>query len=331
MFRAFVYAFILAKVYGMMGKTYIGTAFQDLLRLKKLEEIFDTLFPGERAEAREESLSTELEARFVRAAITSMRRVLSLLGNPPDLLVHILRKYEYQSLKSLIRNLLQGGTEKPIIWDLGKYARLRLTGRKDFREALAASPYAWVAPHMESSPLFEIENMLDRDYYSRLLRLGRGLPLGDRSGVMRLVILEASLTNATWALRLRFFFGLDGQAAAGFFIPGMVHTHSTAISEAFEIPADSVEGWRQWRYGWLLEDQLGEAFRSPDPVRAEQKAAGRLALRAHQLLHEDPFTLTPVVAYFKLKELETRMLTTAVEALRLSVPAQEVLSMVGAG
>jgi len=36
------------------------------------------------------------------------------------------------------------------------------------------------------------------------------------------------------------------------------------------------------------------------------------------------------VAYFKLKELETVMLRIAVEAARLSVPANEVLSMVGA-
>ena len=103
------------------------------------------------------------------------------------------------------------------------------------------------------------------------------------------------------------------------------------MAEAFEIAADSVEGWRKWKYSWLIDDQLGEAFRAPDPVRAEQKATHRLVLRAHQLFHEDPFTLTPIVAYFKLKELETGMLKIAVEALQLSVSEREVLSMVGAG
>jgi vacuolar-type H+-ATPase subunit C/Vma6 len=80
----------------------------------------------------------------------------------------------------------------------------------------------------------------------------------------------------------------------------------------------------------MIDDQLSEAFRAPDPVRAEQKAARRLALRAHQFFHEDPFTLTPIAAFFKLKELETGMLKIAVEALRLSVPERDVLALAGA-
>ena len=46
MIRTFRYAYILAKIYGSLAKTYVGANFQDLLRLKRLEEIFDQLFPG---------------------------------------------------------------------------------------------------------------------------------------------------------------------------------------------------------------------------------------------------------------------------------------------
>ena len=331
MIRAFRYAYILAKVYGVLSRTYVGNNFHDLLRLKNLEEIFDRLFPGQRAQLREESLPTELEARIVRAAIAGMADVLALLGNPPAILVHILRRYEYQGLKSVIRSLLQQGVEMPVVWDIGKYARADLAGAKDYEKAIASSPYAWVLPLLQSRKPFEIENMLDRDYYSRLLKLARALAPRDRSGVLRLVGLEIALANAVWALRLRFFFGLDAAAARPLFVPGMIDAHRRALGEAFEIPADSVEGWRKWKYSWLIDDQLGESFRSPDPIRAEQKANRRLAERAHQLFHEDPFTLTPLAAYFKLKELEEGMLKIAVEARRLSVPENEVLSLVGAG
>ncbi len=331
MFRTFRYAFVLAKIYGMTAKTYVGAAFQDLLRLKKLDEIFDVLFPGERPAVEEESLSAELEARVVKAAIGSVTDVLSMLGDPPEVLVHLLRRYEYQSLKSVIRSVVNGGSEKPIVRDLGKYAQARLDGAVDPERAIGASPYAWVLPHLRSAPLVEIENMLDREYYSRLLALAGRLPGPDRSGVLRLVNLEIALTNAVWALRLRFFFGMDAPAATALMIPGSMGAHRRAIAEAFEIPADSAEAWRRWKYAWMVEDQLGEAFRAPDPVRAEQKAARRLALRAHQFLHQDPFTLTPIAAFFKLKELEAEMLTIAVEALRLSIPEHDVLSLVGAG
>ncbi len=324
------YAFILARIYGRLSKTYVEANFKDLLRLKRLEEVFDTLFPGERASASLEPLPAELESRIVKQTISSMIQVLFLLRNPDELLVHILRKFEYQNVKSVIRSLTREGGEKPVIWDLGKYALLRPQKGRDLEKTLAASRYAWVLPHLRSQPLYEVENMLDRHYYARLLKLARALPQQDRRGVMRLINLETCLTDVTWALRLRFSFGLDLQAARPLMIPGMVHSHRKAISEAFEIPADSVEGWRKWKYSWLITDQLGEAFRAPDPVRAEQKAARRLVLMAHHLCHEDPFTLTPLVAYFKLKELEMGMLKLSVEALRLSVSEHDVLSMLGA-
>ncbi len=330
MLRAFRYAYILAKIYGMLAKTYVGASLQDLLRLKRLEDISDVLFPGERAASQEVSLSEELESRIVKAGIAAVTDILSLMNPPPDILVHILRKYEYQGLKSVIRSLVHEGADEPIVWDLGRYSQVSLAAAPDRERAIAASPYAWVLVRLHEAPLFEIENMLDRDYYSRLLELARGLPARDRSGVLRLVSLEISLVNAVWALRLRFFFGLEAPAAAPLLIPSTVDAHRTAIAEAFEIPADSVDGWRRWKYAWMIDDQLGEAFRAPDPVRAEQKAARRLALRAHQLFHEDPFTLTPIAAFFKLKELETGMLKIAVEALRLSLPERDVLALVGA-
>ena len=103
-----------------------------------------------------------------------------------------------------------------------------------------------------------------------------------------------------------------------------------SVSQVFDMPADSVEEWRKWKFSWLLEDQLGESFRSPDPVRAEQKAAQRLYERARSFFHQDPFTLVPLVAYFALKEREADLLKTAVEAQRLSLPEHDVLAILGA-
>ncbi len=147
--------------------------------------------------------------------------------------------------------------------------------------------------------------------------------------MLRLVTLEMSLANAIWALRLRFFFGVGAEGAGQLLLPKLVDAQRKAVQQVFDIPADSIEGWRTWRYGWLLEDQLGESFSAPDPVRAEQQASRRLYLRAHQLFHQDPFTLTPLVAFFKLKEYETNLLQTAVEALHLSIPEPEILALAG--
>jgi vacuolar-type H+-ATPase subunit C/Vma6 len=354
MIRTFRYAFILAKIYGMLARSFIGENYREILRLKRVQDIYDRLYPGERSEKPEHQLTAELEARIVQSGIATMIFVLDLMGEPEEILVHILRKFEYQGVKSLLRGLApgvagsaEGTAESPAagsaprgaaaeeavpaqVWDLGRYGSVDLAHSRDPLASIEDSPYAWVMPLARTTPVVRIENMLDQEYYRRLLALTRALPQKDRTGVSRLVHLEIGLADVLWALRLRFSFGMDAEKARDLLIPGMLEAERRAVAQAFDIPADSIEGWRKWRFGWLVEDQLSESFQAPDPVRAEQKGTRRLYTRAHQLFHQDPFTLTPIVAFFKLKEYEVGLLKTAVEALRLSVSEQDVLALVGA-
>jgi vacuolar-type H+-ATPase subunit C/Vma6 len=323
------YAFILAKLYGILARSFLGRNYRDLLRVKKVTELYDLLFPGERKEAPPHALTLELEARIVTASIQSMTYVLETLGEPVEILVHLLRKLEYQSVKTLIRGMAHGKTESVRIWDLGPFAGIQPDPTGDAEKSIKASPYAWVLPHVRTEPLVFVENMLDTEYYSRLLALARGLPAADRTGILRLVRLEITLANVIWALRLRFFFGFTWENARPLMIPGLVDSPRRAVSRAFEIQPDSIEEWRKWRFAWLIEDQFSESFQAPDPIRAARHADLRMYTRAHQLFHQNPFTLTPLFAYFKLKEYETSLLKTAVEAIWLSIPEQELLALVG--
>lgn len=354
MIRTFRYSFILAKIYGMLARSFIGENYREILRLKRVQDIYDRLYPGERAEKPEHHLTAELEARIVQSGIATMIFVLDLMGEPEEILVHILRKFEYQGVKSVLRGLApalagsaagsaegsaaglppHGAAAEELVsaqvWDLGRYGSVDLVHSRDPLASIEESPYAWVVPLVKTTPIVRIENMLDQEYYRRLLALTRALHAKDRTGVSRLVHLEIGLADVLWALRLRFSFGMDAEKARDLLIPGMLDSERRAVAQAFDIPADSIEGWRKWRFGWLVEDQLSESFQAPDPVRAEQKGTRRLYIRAHQLFHQDPFTLTPIVAFFKLKEYEVGLLKTAVEALRLSVSEQDVLALVGA-
>jgi vacuolar-type H+-ATPase subunit C/Vma6 len=330
MSRTSRYAFITAKVYGVMARSFIGAGYRDLLRLKSLAELSDRLFPGERAQAPDAPLPIELEARIVRASIEAMTDVLEYFGDPPPILVHTARKLECQNVKSVVRQIVHGTADEQRFWDLGRYAAIRLQGAKDPRKAIKASPYSWILPLIGTVPLAQLENRLDRDYYEKFLQLSRVLPAGDRAGVLRLITAEIALANVVWALRLRFYFKLDADSARVLLIKGTSSGVRAAVADIFEIQADAVDEWRKWKYGWLLEDQLGDAFQAPDPVRAEQKASQALYVRAHHSLHQNPFTLGPLVAYFKLKEYEASLLGIAVEALHLSVPEQDILNIVGA-
>ena len=329
MSRTSRYSFILAKVYGIMARSNVGANYRDLLRLKTLAELSNHLFPEDGARPPGEPLPIELEARIVRASMQAMIYVLDYFNPPDEILVHTARKLEYQNVKSVVRGIVNGRVDNLRIWDLGKYAGIHLQGAKDPEKAIKSSPYAWILPLIGTIPLAELENRLDRDYYGRFLKLCTDLPARDRTGVLRLVNAEIALSNVVWALRLRFYFRLDQAKAQTLMIPGTGSSVRAAIVAAFEIPADSTEEWRKWRYGWLLEDQLSETFMAPDPLRAEQKASQALYARAHQAFHQNPFTLGPLVAYFKLKEYEATLLNIAAEALHLSVPEQDILSIVG--
>ena len=329
MTRTSRYAFLLAKIYGILAKSFVGANYRDIVRLRTVTELYDRLYPGERREVPEYQLTADLERRAAEEAVRTMRYVLELLGNPPPVLVHLLRRYEYLTVKSVLRTVAFGLSSEPVDWDLGPWDRLNRAEGQSWREAVAASPYAWALTMLEKESLLAADNALDKEFYGVLARLVQELPPRDRAGVRKLVTLETDVTNALWALRLRFLFGMDAEHAAGFLIPVHGRDGNRALMQAFEIPADSLEGWRAWRYGWLIEDQLLESFHAPDPVRAERQAARRMYLRSHQLFHQDPFTLTPLVAFFRLKEYEASMLATAAEALRLGVPGEEVLMLAG--
>lgn len=331
MSRAARYAFILAKAYGVMARSFVGSAYRDLLRLKSLSELSERLFPGERTDTAA-AAPVEVEARIRRASIDSMIAVLDYLRDPPPLLVHAARRPEYQTAKALARALAHGGRSEDLrVWDLGKYSAFRIKDARDPEKTLRSSDYSWILPLAQTMPVPELENRLDQHYYERFFALAQALPPADRAPVLRLARTEIALTNVTWALRLRFFFKFDAAKGLPLMIPGTSSAVKAAVSAAFELAADAQEDWRRWRYGWLLSDQLGDAFRAPDPVRAEQKASQFLYQRARHALHQNPFTLGPLLAFFRLKEYEASLLNVAAEAIQLSIPEQEVAAITGAG
>jgi len=329
MIRASRYAYLLAKIYGILAKSFVGANYRDIVRLRSITELYDRLYPGERREAPEYQLTADLERRAAEEAVRTMVTVLETLGEPPLVLVHLLRRYEYLTVKSVLRTVAHGLASEPVDWDLGPWDQLTRREGQSWRDMVAESPYAWALDRMEKDSLLAAESALDKDYYQTLQRLVQDLPARDRSGVRKLILLETGIANALWALRLRFLFGMDAEHAAPYLIPGLGRESERVTSQAFEFPPDSVDAWRRWKFGWLLEDQFGEAFQAPDPVKAERQAARRIYRRSHQLFHQDPFTLTPLVAFFRLKEYEATMLATAAESLRLGVPGEEVLMLAG--
>ena len=105
MSRTSRYAYILAKIYGILARTFVGANYRDILRLRSVTELYDRLYPGERPAAPEYQLTADLERRAAEDAVRTMVSVLEMIGDPPELLVHLLRRYEYLTVKSVLRTL----------------------------------------------------------------------------------------------------------------------------------------------------------------------------------------------------------------------------------
>jgi vacuolar-type H+-ATPase subunit C/Vma6 len=184
------YGFILAKTYGVMARSFVGRNYQDLLRLKKVSELYDLLYPGSRsADTPERELPVELEARIVDSSVRDMTYVLDALREPPAVLVHLLRRLEYQNVKTLLRAVRNPSAAEVRLWDLGDYATLPRRAAQNPEKALKESRYAWALQPAET-PMLQVENAVDRDYFATLLRLVRELPATDREGVQKLVDME---------------------------------------------------------------------------------------------------------------------------------------------
>lgn len=327
--RTFRYAFIQAKIYGILAKSFLGENYRDILHLRRVQDVYDRVFPGARTEMPETRLTTDLERRIVSRTIGIMTYVLDFLADPPPILVHVLRRYETQYLKSLVRAVIHSQTPEPPSWDMGRYGQISREAGAGPEAAIAASPYRWVLPLLHDKSIAAVENSIDLDYYRTLIGMSKALPAADRAGISRLVSLEVTLTNVIWALRLRFYYGLDWERAEPLLIPGTVDSLRKHVARIFDIPPDSTEAWRSWKFGWLLEDQLRDDFHAPDPIRAEEKAQVHLYAKARQFFHQAPFTLTPLYSFFQLKEHEAALLKTAVESLHLSIPEQETARLAG--
>ena len=73
MTRTSRYAFLLAKIYGILARSFVGTNYRDIVRLRTVTELYDRLYPGERREAPEYQLTADLERRAAEEAVRTMR------------------------------------------------------------------------------------------------------------------------------------------------------------------------------------------------------------------------------------------------------------------
>ncbi|MDR1624945.1 MAG: V-type ATPase subunit [Spirochaetia bacterium] len=320
MSRVSKYAFIHAKIHGLMAKSYFDERLRFLVKITSLLDLSKTLFPRQEAEAAEGELVADVQRKFENSVIDTLVRVLAFFPRPPELLAHALHEYDYRNLLTLLREKFTG-LQDIRLWDTGRYAVLGRGAEKDFPRSLAKTRFEKYIGRMDTTPLSELEFQIDRQYYAELIDCVNALPSGERKRVTPLVHTEVLLQNLLWALRLKFYFGKNFDEAEKYLFPFGFSGVAGLARRVFELPADDPKAWEGLGPGNVFSAGRDGLI---DPEAIEGRAGLYFYKKLRRFFYANPFTLASVYAFFRIKKYEARLVTSVSEGIRMGISSREM-------
>ncbi|HOG46057.1 MAG TPA: V-type ATPase subunit [Anaerolineae bacterium] len=276
-----------------------------------------------------------LEKALQRTLVGTYGRLIRTLeGAPRDLVEELLRHFEVDDIKAILRGLATGAPAakiRALLVPLGRWERLpleRLLAAPSVAEAVRALgrlPYA--RPLGEALPryeaersLFPLEVALDLDYFRRLWARLEALSGGDRVGAVRILGARYDVLNVTWLLRYKLTYRLSAQEIFNYTLPhgyrvddGVIRRATTAGDLAGLIAA------LPQPYRGLLAPLEGASL-----AHMEAALCRYLWHDARALLAGYPFQAGAILAYLHLKEAEVHDLVAILAGKRSGRPAAEI-------
>ncbi|MDR0452356.1 MAG: V-type ATPase subunit [Treponema sp.] len=349
--RAYVYA----KACGIIGKSFVGKRIPQLVSVGRLSELDRLVFPGSFHDLPERELLADLERRILDRSVKQILAIVNVYKRPPELLVRLLRAYEYADLKSALIALAGGERAAPERTPLERFGTVRFEAYPDLKAMLkntefdfllkdppkaagAAGPGEQVpgnsaVPGGETGSI-RVQAMLDRHYYTALWKSLFKLPKHDREGIGRILEEEISLRNVIWALRLRTYYRMGAEDVKQHLViieKGKGKSLAKDALDSLEFPLDTWEAWEKWpRAEFLNRESPGEAW-AADPRYFQNAASARLYRMARLCFRRRPSSVDTPACFIKLKQYEEDLLTSMAEGLSLGISSREVFSLLELG
>jgi vacuolar-type H+-ATPase subunit C/Vma6 len=335
--RAYVYA----KACGIIGKSFTGRGLSRLRGLTRLSDLDRLIFPGENRELPGHELLRDLENRITRRTVRQIMSIVASYSRAPELLVRLVRVYEYADVKSLLNHLGSGEPSPLVYTPLKPFGTVAWEAYPDLKAMLRETEFEWIAREAEEALegkdvllLLLLEAGIDRQYYRLLWESLRRLAGKDRAAGEFILGEEISLRNCIWALRLRYYYGMGREAGSPFLLDIKLRSgRSTAedAEKALDFPVDSFAPWESWNRKNFLNPGIPGELWKPDPryfQNAVSRYLYRLALRSFR---RRPFSLDTAFCFIKLKQFEEDLLTSVAEGLGLGMSSGDTLNLLEAG
>ncbi|MDR1899318.1 MAG: V-type ATPase subunit [Treponema sp.] len=321
-------SYVFAKACGIIGKSFVGKRIPRLLGMGRLSELDRLVFPASGRDLPERELLLDLENRIVGRSVEQILAIVGSFRKPPELLVRLLRSYEYSDLKSCLA-LIAGGPDdprlrsrKPFFTDIGPFRTVRFEFFPELPAMLEGTEFEFLLKKDLASPgLFQAE--LDQLYYTKLWEALKALPKKDRLSSERILSEEISLRNTVWALRLRIYYGMESARIKDHL---MLSLAADALA-ALDLPLDNRDAWKGWgRESFLNAAHPGESWRL-DPRYFQNAASEYLYRLALHSFRRKPLSMDTSFCFIKLKQFEEDVLTSVAEGLGLGMSGRDVFSL----
>jgi len=332
--RAGASCYVYAKACGMYARSFVGTRARRLFEARRLPDLWSLLFGGEVPLVPEGMLAQLIERKSEDKAIADFVGLLAMYDTPDPVSRALLSFYDFANLKAMSSALALGATERPRLVDVGSFSVIDASRWPDLAAVTRGSPVAWYDRVPERDEAVVWETRLDHEYYRSLWGALESLPRSERQTAEPFVGEEISLQNAVWTLRLRAYYGLSADeivpllAGAGN-VPKAQDPLCRAAMDALETPLDSWPEWSAWRYAWLLNPHEEGVPWTVDPRWAQLAGDRRLSRLAMRSFHQNPFSVGTLVAFFRIKQLETQMIRVAAEGIRLGLTDSQIQDFMG--
>jgi vacuolar-type H+-ATPase subunit C/Vma6 len=352
--RAYVYA----KVCGIVGKSLVGKRIPSLAKVDRLAALDRFIFPQGSRELPERELLPDLERRITGRAVSQILSIVSSYANPPELLLRLLRTWEYADLKSSLNALVSGESSFSSWTGLGPFGTVNFAAYPDLAAMLKATEFEFLLDRemnlVKGGDAVKAQTELDKHYYGSLWQALGKLPPKDRMVSERILGEEISLRNCIWALRLRTYYRMSPDEVSEYLMdifplktgkpkpPPPVRRPSRASRRKTQVRQDSLAAdarfsldfgldnrpaWAGWRREQFLNPEIPGRQWTADP-RYFQNAAGdylyKLALRSFR---RSPFSIDTAFCFIRLKQYEEDLLTSVAEGLGLGMSSQDVFAM----
>ncbi len=344
MFRLGTYPYTFARVSAMKGALLKKEDYDRLLKMSTPEIVRflqDTTYRREIDEfaARHEGLElVEIALRQnLGRTLAKLQRIST--GDLRKLLDAYLARRDIENIKIVLRAKFTGDeTAERLIVPAGNLSKSyfqSLLKKDSVEDAARLVSITDLSPGIEhyqrTGSLFEIENLLDRHYYTSLLDLTRRVP---RQGIVFGEFLRAELDvhNVMVILRLtKEGFSID-RIERYIFADGQRLRRGTLKKL---LSSQDIEEILDHLKGIGFSDMAApaiEAYKRQERLLDVEVALGHYLLhRAALLWHQHPLSIDTILGFMIAKEIEVRNLIVLIKAKRLGLPEEFMQSEIIAG